>query len=224
MTKSSPLPSSVNKLPDGTLEITFTLPWVDVHRAYDQAVTDAVAEAVVPGFRKGKAPRDLVEPKLDKNHTLTHALQHLLPKTYAQAIEKHQLKPVLYPSLKVQKGQEGQDWTFIATTCEAPQVKLGPLTKDIAQLVKSSQVQIADLLVESEANHRLSGLAENLNQLGLSIDKYLATKKITAEQLKAETARAARHDLTVEFILQKIQVDHKLADRQKTLDFLANLV
>ncbi len=112
----------------------------------------------------------------------------------------------------------------MATTCEAPQVKLGPLTKDIEQLIKSSQVQIANLLVESEANHRLSGLAENLNQLGLSIDKYLTTKKITIDQLKAETAQAARHDLSLEFILQKVQVDHKLADRQKTLDFLANLV
>jgi len=67
-------------------------------------------------------------------------------------------------------------------------------------------------------------LAENLTRLGLTVDKYLTSKKMTATDLKAKLAEEARRDLNTEFILQQVQVDQKLADRPATLAYLQSLV
>lgn len=236
MTKSSPQPSSVNRLPNGTVEITFTIPWTSIQKGYEHEVEKAVAEAELPGFRKGKAPKAEVEAKLDKSKLYSHALEHLVPAEYSQAVDREQLKPVLYPNITVKEGQEGKNWMFIATTCEAPQVtlpdlkplKLLKLSKELKNIIdwltQNSKLEIPQLIIEAEADHRIAVLAENLSKLGLTVDKYLETKKISAENLRAETIKSAREDLNTEFVLQKIQVDQHLKDRQATLDFLPSLV
>ena len=216
--------SQLSRPLSGNLELTLTVPWSRVHAAYESAVTEAVADAELPGFRKGKAPRNLIEPKLDRNHTLSHSLGHLIPKEYAAAVKKHGLLPLLHPQIKIVSGKEGEDWVFMAITCEAPKVTLPKKLLPIDKLVPACRVLIPDLLVEEEANHRLAGLVENLTQLGTTVDQYLSTKKLTAEELKAQMAKQAREDLTAEFILLEVQKTQKLADRTKTLDYLKSLV
>jgi len=224
VTKSSPLPSSLSRPLNGNLELTLTIPWDRVRKAYDSAVTEAVADAQLPGFRKGKAPKDLVEPKLDRNHTLSHALGHLLPEVYATAVKEHDLKPLLNPHIKIVSGKERETWTFTATTCEAPKVILPEKLKALDKLVTETKVVIPDLLIEEEANHRLAALAENVTTLGMTIEQYLTTKKLTAEELKAKLAQEAKSDLISEFTLLEVQKTQKLSDRKATLEFLQKLV
>ncbi|TSC84543.1 MAG: trigger factor [Microgenomates group bacterium Gr01-1014_16] len=225
MIKSSPQLSSLNKLPNGTIELSLTVRWSDIQKGYEKEVTEAIANAELPGFRKGKAPRNLVEAKLDKSHLYSHAVQHLLPEAYAAAVKTHNLKPVLYPQIKILKGQENQDWEFQAITCEAPSVILPEkLSSDLNTLRQKSQVKIPDLLVEEEANHRLASLAENITKLGLTSKQYLASKKLTPESLKAQISQNSRTDLETEFTLLHLQSVQKLPDRKSTLDFLQKLV
>lgn len=224
MTKSSQPPSSLNRPLNGNLELTLTVPWDRIQKAYDGAVNEAVADAEVPGFRKGKAPRNLIEPKLDRNHTLSHALGHLLPEIYAAAVKEHSLKPLLNPQIKIVSGKEGETWTFSAVTCETPEVKLPAQLKPLDKLVAEVKITIPDVLVEEEANHRLAALAENITGLGMTIEQYLTTKKLTAPELQAQLAKDARRDLTTEFILMEVQKDQKLANRKAALDFLQKLV
>ncbi len=224
MTKSSLPSSSLSRPLNGNLELTLTVPWSRVHAAYESAVAEAVAAAELPGFRKGKAPRSLVEPKLDHNHTLSHALGHLIPKEYAAAVKEHSLKPLLNPRIKIVSGKEGEDWVFSATTCEAPKITLPKKLLPLDKLIPVSRVLIPDLLVEEEANHHLNSLVENLTQLGTSVDQYLSTKKLTADELKAQLAKQAHDNLTTEFILLEVQKTQKLPDRAKTLEFLKTLL
>lgn len=232
--------SQLKRLENGGIELTLTATWAQVQKAYEETVTEEVAKAEIKGFRKGKAPRELVEPKLDKNHVLSHAIQHVLPDVYGAAIKEHDLKPVLYPQIRIQEGKEGSDWVFVATTCEAPTVTLPDYKVEVAKLkiqkpdqklseileylAQKSKVMVPDLLVEEEANHRLTSLAENLTQLGMTTDQYLTSKKMTAQDLKAQLAKEAKSALELEFVLLEIQKAEGLADRQKTLDFLSTLV
>jgi len=225
VTKSSPPPSSLSRLLNGNLELTLTVPWNRVHAAYESAVAEAVADAELPGFRKGKAPRNLVEPKLDRSHTVSHALNHLIPKEYAAAIKKHSLKPLLNPQIKIVSGKESEDWVFSAVTCEAPTVTLPKKLAPLDKLIPACRTLIPDLLVEEEANHRLNALVENLTRLGTSVDQYLSTKKLaTAPELKTQLASQARTDLTTEFVLMEVQKTQKLGHRAKTLEFLKSLI
>lgn len=216
--------SQLSRPLNGNLELTLTIPWSRIQKAYDSAVDEAVADAQLPGFRKGKAPRSLVEPKLDRNHTLSHALGHLLPDVYAAAVKEHDIKPLLNPEIKIVSGKEGETWTFTATTCEAPKVILPKKLKPLDKLIAETRVLIPDLLTAEEANHRLAALVENVTQLGMTIEQYLSTKKMTAEELKAKLAQDAKSDLVSEFILLEVQKAQKLPDRKATLEFLQKLV
>ena len=230
--------SVINRLKNGTIEIKLTIPWSVIDASYNKQVEKAVAETEIPGFRKGKAPKETVIPKLDKPNLMSNALSEILPQMYSEEVTYHHLKPILYPQIKIDKGQTGTDWEFTALTCEAPEVVIPDYKNEIPKLPagenklqtvigflqKNSRVSVPDLLVEEESNHRLAGLAENLTQLGLDIPKYLQTKKMSTEDLKVQTARTARLDLEIELILNKIRENEKLPDRSKTLDFLQNLL
>lgn len=233
--------SQIQRLDNGNVQLTVTLPWSHIHQAYQTAVDKTIAQTEIPGFRKGKAPRDMVESKLDRNHLYTQALQDLLPQKYNEATAEHQLTAIVYPQVHIEKGKEGEDWVIVFTTCEVPTVDIPELKKGVVKLEKAvesnqkldrvltwlvdhSRVALPQLLVDHETNHRLSQLIDNLTQLGMHTDGYLKAKKMTAGQLKDQITTAARQGLILEFVLQKVQAAQRLASRQKTLEYLTNLI
>lgn len=233
------MPSQLTRHLNGNLELTLTVPWARIQKAYEAAVTEAVAATRLPGFRQGKAPRQLVAPKLDQDQLYNQALRRLFPDLYAAAVKAHNLKPLLYPTVKIKLGQAGQDWILLATTCEAPRVTLPDYKKDLAQLkapdkqkltaildylTRQAQVEVPDLVVEEEVNHRLARLVENISTLGLTVEQYLASKRLTPQALRQQHRQQARSDLAREFILEEIRQAENLADRKLTLDFLVALV
>lgn len=216
----------MKRLPNGNVEISLILSWVEITKQLEKLIQDAVANAELAGFRKGKAPRKLVEEKLNKNELLTHAAQDLLPKLYETAIKSHKITPILYPQITLVKAKENEDWEFTATVCEAPEVVLPAeyKAKGLEYLDKNTTVLIPQILAEEEANHRLSLLSENITKLGLTTEQYLQSKKTNAEGLRAQSIEEAKRDLKMEFVLEKIKSVHKLENRAKTLEYLNNLV
>ena len=77
--------STLQRLPDETIELTITIPWADIAQKYEQAIEETVKNAEIAGFRKGKAPRIAVEEKLDKTKIYEEVLKDLLPKAYNEA-------------------------------------------------------------------------------------------------------------------------------------------
>lgn len=79
----------------------------------------------------------------------------------------------------------------------------------LATLLKTASIEIPDLLIDQEMNHSLSHLLEQVERLGLTLDKYLASLGKTAEQLRQEYHQAADDNLRLEFILDAIAKDQK---------------
>lgn len=123
--------SSLNRVSDGTLELTITIPWTDVSKAYSATVDKAVETTELPGFRKGKAPADLVEKNLDKTKLYEDVLKTLIPQSYNQAITEQKLKPIISPKVELKEANEGKDWVIRVLTCEKPAVTLGDYKKAI---------------------------------------------------------------------------------------------
>ncbi|KKW11276.1 MAG: Trigger factor [Microgenomates group bacterium GW2011_GWC1_49_7] len=132
--------STINRLSDGTIELTITIPWTDVAKTYEDAVVHMVSEAELPGFRKGKAPRDLVEKSLDKTKVYEEALKTFIPKSYNDAITQQKVKPIVNPKIELKDATENKDWVFRALTAERPTVTLGEYKKAIQEL-KASKTQ-----------------------------------------------------------------------------------
>jgi FKBP-type peptidyl-prolyl cis-trans isomerase (trigger factor) len=83
-----------------------------------------VETAELKGFRKGKAPRNIVEQSISPDKILNQAIQELVPELYSQAIKDLELKPILLPDIHIESGEVGKNWILHALTCEAPTVKL----------------------------------------------------------------------------------------------------
>lgn len=134
--------SALNRLSDGTIELTLTIPWPDVAKTYEHAVEEAVKQTEVSGFRKGKAPRKVVEEQLDKTKVYEEVLKDLLPKVYNQAITDQKLHPIINPKIELKEASEGKDWIVRAVTCEKPAVTLGNYQQAIKDLKTAKQKKI----------------------------------------------------------------------------------
>jgi FKBP-type peptidyl-prolyl cis-trans isomerase (trigger factor) len=82
-------------------------------------------------------------------------------------------------------------------------------------LLKTSEVEIADILVEEETDRLISRLVDQTQAVGLSMESYLKSQEKTAEQLRAEYSKLAEQNLKAEFVLnhlvglEKVMVEDK---------------
>jgi trigger factor len=134
--------SALNKLANGTIELTITIPVKRVKSAYDIALASLVKGAEIKGFRKGKAPGRLVEEKLDKKVILGEVLKSLIPEVYIEAVKEHNLKPIINPQVQLISTEEGKDWQIKALTCELPEVKLGNYEDEIRKSNASDKIWV----------------------------------------------------------------------------------
>src|SRR4030042_2206075 len=131
--------SKMQHLTDGTIELVITIPWAEVQKTYDAVVDNTVKNAELSGFRKGKAPRNLVEEKLDKTKVYEDALQRIIPQAYGKAVEEQQIHPIVSPKIELQEATEKKDWRLRALTCEKPKVDLGSYKEAIRDVKVSKQ-------------------------------------------------------------------------------------
>jgi FKBP-type peptidyl-prolyl cis-trans isomerase (trigger factor) len=95
------------------------------------------------------------------------------------------------------------------------------LNQAISWLIKNIKVEVCDLIVDEEVSRKLSGLLEQTQKLGLSVDQYLASTGKTIEQIREEYARQAQENLALEFIFSKIadveNIEVKPEDLEKVM-------
>ncbi len=96
-----------------------------VAKALDQAYRKVVKRAVIPGFRKGKTPRPILEARLGKEVLYEEALEILLSDAYKKAIEETAIEPINQPEIDVVQLEEGKPFIFEAKVEVLPEVKLG---------------------------------------------------------------------------------------------------
>ena len=235
--------SALQKLPNGTIQITVTIPSSVVKKDWDEVVDAAVKNAEVAGFRKGKAPKHLVEEKIDKAKVQEEVLKKLLPQFYINAIKEHNITPIISPKIHVDKLEEGKDWQFVAQTCESPIIdlnnykdKVKSLTakskivipgKDrqevkfeeiVKALVDSVKVEVPEILLTQEVDKLLSQTLDEIKRLGLTLDQYLLSSNKTPETLRAEYTARAKNDIILEFALQKIAKDEHIQVSEKEIE------
>lgn len=132
--------SALNKLDDGTIELTITVPWTRVKADYQKTLAELAKKTEIKGFRKGKAPIKLVEQNTDKKAVYEEVLKILLPQVYTEAVKKHEIKPIINPQIKVINLQEGKDWQIQASTCELPKIKLGNYQEAVREALATEKI------------------------------------------------------------------------------------
>ena len=96
-----------------------------VNKAVEKAYAKLAKQVNVPGFRKGKAPRKVLELRIGKEAILDEAFELIAPAVYAEALEEQKIEPVSRPEIDVVTMQEGQPLVFKATVVVKPEITLG---------------------------------------------------------------------------------------------------
>ncbi len=79
----------------------------------------------IPGFRKGKAPKKIVENYYGEAVFYEDAIKYVYPESYQQAIEEHDLEPVDQPEIEIENIGQGQSLVYKAKVVVKPDVELG---------------------------------------------------------------------------------------------------
>ena len=94
--------STITREDDGTI-ILILVSLRHLLKTTAEIVDQTVKSANVPGFRKGKAPKKIVSERIDKEKIKEEVLKKLLPESYANAVKKHDIKPIINPRIHVEE-------------------------------------------------------------------------------------------------------------------------
>ncbi len=132
--------SVVARSDDGTVQITFTIPFAKISKAREAAAEVLGKDTEVPGFRKGHAPLSKVLENIPENTLLEKTLSGILPELLAKAIKEHKIAAAVYPKFELLKAKEGEDWQIRGTTCELPKIDLGDYKSELSGTAKAKTI------------------------------------------------------------------------------------
>ena len=127
--------------------LTIEVEAAEVNKAVEQACKRLANRVSIPGFRKGKAPRMIVERHVGKDAVLQEAFDIVAPKALSKAFDEQKIDPVTRPSVDIETLEEGKDLVFKATVTPRPEVKLGDYK---GFNVPKNEVNITDEDVEKQ--------------------------------------------------------------------------
>jgi trigger factor len=120
----SPLTTSVEPLEGNKVRLRVAVPADEFERAVDAAFRKLARQVKIPGFRPGKAPRQLLEARLGGEAAREQALRDSVPDYYAQAIEAEDIDVIAAPEIDITDGEDGGDVAFDAVVEVRPIIEL----------------------------------------------------------------------------------------------------
>ncbi len=116
---------SVEKLPTSEAVLQVDLTWEELEKASEKAYRKLVQKVDVQGFRRGKAPRSLLERKLGKEYIYQEGLDELINEAYRNVIKEYEITPISQPELDAPVFEMGQPYHFSLKVPIITPVELG---------------------------------------------------------------------------------------------------
>lgn len=107
----------------GTL--TFEIDVDTINKEIDEAFVETRKKITVPGFRKGRVPRQIFNQMYGEESLYQDALNKVLPDAYNEAVKETNIQPVDQPKIDIKSMEKGQPWVLTAEVDVMPEVKLG---------------------------------------------------------------------------------------------------
>lgn len=107
------------------VKLTFEVSAEDFDKAINQVYKKNVKKFNVPGYRKGKAPRKIIEKHYTEAVFYDEAINSVLPQAYDEALKESGVESVARPEIDVEEIKKGEPVVFTALVTTKPEVKLG---------------------------------------------------------------------------------------------------
>lgn len=116
---------SVETLPSSEAVVNVDFSWDELEKASDKAYRKLVQKVDIQGFRRGRAPRSLLERRLGKEYIYQEGLDDLMTETYRGVLKEHHIVPLTQPELDAPILEMGQPYHFSIKVPILPSVELG---------------------------------------------------------------------------------------------------
>lgn len=131
---------------------------LEVNNHLDKVYNDVSYQIKIPGFRKGRIPKNILNLHLGKEYFYDKTAEKLIPECYLEAINKNNIQPIDQPEIKVIQIAEDKPLIFEATVQVKPEVKLGSFDK--------ISIQKEDVKVtNTDVNNEIRRIQENFAKL-----------------------------------------------------------
>lgn len=151
----------------------------------------------IPGFRKGKAPMNIVEKYYGKEIFYEDAFNEVASEAYEEALKENKVDAVSHPTIDVVQMEKGQDLIFTAVVQTKPEIELGKY-KGIE--IKKIEYNVSD----DDINHELGHMQDHNSRLITVDDRPVEDGDITVidfvgsvDGVEFEGGKAENHELTI---------------------------
>src|SRR5207247_1183905 len=117
-------PSTMEETGKHQVKLTVEVPADQFAKDLDKTYRKVSGEIKVPGFRKGKVPRKVIDAQVGPGAVLQEFLQDALPIYYGEAVREHELAPIADPEIDVERAEEGEPLVFSASVEVRPRLTL----------------------------------------------------------------------------------------------------
>lgn len=202
--------------------------YAEFEETREKTLFEAGKEIKIPGFRPGKAPKEIIERNVNQEALESHAAQNLISEIYPQIIEQAKLEPVDYPNVEITQHEKNKPFVFKITIEVYPEVKLGkykgikvekkmPEVKEeevieaLGNLQRRFKKEGEELPLDDEFAKKVSGLG-TLAELKEEIKGTLLKRKgIEAEEelknnLIAEVSKDTKVDIPAAMVEREIDI------------------
>ncbi len=131
----------LEKLENNMAKLTIEVPAEELEKAIEKAYQKNKGSISIPGFRKGKVPRNMVEKMYGKEVFYEDAANFLIPDAYDNAVKECEEEIVSSPKIEVTQIEAGKPFIFTAEVALKPEVKLG---KYKGVKVEKAEVEVTD--------------------------------------------------------------------------------
>lgn len=157
----------------------------------DKALTEAGKEIKIPGFRAGKAPRELVERTLNPEAIEARAAQNLISELYPKILEEAEIEPVDYPNVEIIQQKKKKPFIFKVSVDVYPEAKLGKYKGLKAEKKKVEVGEEEVLKVLTNFQERFAKRGPDGKKEAMPLDDEFA-KKISRHSTLAELKKEMR--------------------------------
>ena len=179
------------------VKLTFNIEAEKFEEAIKKVYTKTAQYFNIPGFRKGKAPFQLVERQYGAAIFYEDAFNELVPEIYDEAIRENKVEAVSKPNINIEQMEKGKELIFTATVETKPEVELGKY-KGIE--IKKVEYTTSDEDIEHELGH----MAERNARLITVEDRPVENGDIvridfegSVDGVKFEGGTSENHELTI---------------------------
>jgi trigger factor len=150
--------AQVEELPANRVRLTVQVPSHDVHHAVEHAADDLAQSVKIPGFRKGRVPRQVLVQRVGRERLMTEAVESHIGGWFWNAAARNRVRPVAQPEYDFElPASDDQDWEFTATVS----VQAKPEVPEWKELeVGVAEIEVPEELVQHELDALRATVAE----------------------------------------------------------------